>query len=59
MREESALEDDVVAVEAVDGIEMMVTASCSVNEDKVKELSPSGEFKRGVAFCARLEDRQC
>jgi len=39
----------------------MVTASCSVNEDEVKELSGNGEFKRGV-FCARLEalrDRQC
>ena len=38
---------------------MMVTASCSVNKDKVKELFPSGEFKGGVAFCARPEDRQC
>jgi len=38
---------------------MMVIASCSVNKDEVKELSTSGEFKEGVVFCARLEDRQC
>jgi len=55
---ESILEGDAV-VEVVNGIEMMVTASCSVNEDKVKELLPSGEFKGGIALCARLEDRQC
>ena len=48
-REESILEGDAV-VEVVNGIEMMVTASCSVNEDKVKELSPSGEFKGGQHF---------
>ena len=53
-RGESILEGDAV-VEIVNSIEMMVTASCSINEDKVKELSAKG----GIAFCARLEDRQC
>ena len=49
--------------EVVNGIDnrVMVTASCSVNKDEVKELSASGEFKGGAIFCARLEalrDRQ-
>ena len=51
-------------VEVVNGIDnrVMVTASCSVNKDEVKELSASGGFKGGAIFCARLEalrDRQC
>jgi len=48
-------------VEVVNSIDnrVMVTASCSVNKEKVKELSASGEFKGGIAICARLEDRQC
>jgi len=33
----------------------MVTASCSVNKDEVKELSASGEFKGGAINFARLE----
>jgi len=50
-------------VEVVNGIDnrVMVTASCSVNKDKVKLLSTNGEFKGGAIFCARLEalrDRQ-
>jgi len=32
-----------------------MTASCSVNEDKVEELSTSGEFTKDSVFCARLE----
>ena len=41
---------------------MMVTVSCSVNENKVKELFASGELKEGIVFCTRLKtlrDRQC
>ena len=34
---------------------MTMTASCSVNEDKVEELSTRGEFTKRSVFCARLE----